>query len=256
MPDASLTGCPYCPACNAGARSRYYEEKQWQLYACDACGLIYLDPMPGPGLLAELYHDAYGQAQTGYFAKPQAKLRRSRIRMRVIQRFAKKSGGNFMDVGCNGGFMVEAARRAGFAAWGVEPDAVSVDYARRHFSGNRFFQGLIADFKPEDSNGAPILFDVVYCSEVIEHVTQPQNFLHDIYQLMSPGGVLYLTTPDISHWRRPRHLPHWDGFCPPSHVLYFSPNNLIALGRRSGFELLTRRPSWKPGIKLLMRRPL
>ncbi len=254
--DASLTGCSSCPACNAGARSPYCRDKQWELFTCDACGLIYLDPMPGPETLAAMYHDAYEDAQTGYFAKPDLKLRRSLIRLRIIRRFAKITGGNFLDVGCNGGFMVEAARRIGFAAWGIEPDAVSLGYARKHFSDNQYYHGLISDFDPRDRNGAPVRFDVAYCSEVIEHVPQPQAFLRDIYRLLLPGGLLYLTTPDISHWRRPRKLANWDGFCPPSHVLYFNPENLISLAQRCGLELVSRRPAWKPGIKLVLQRPV
>lgn len=258
--DASLTGCSACPACNAVARAPYCQAQDWQLFACLACGLIYLDPMPGPTVLAALYHDAYDGAQTGYFAKSDSKLRRSLVRLRIIRRYRKTRGGNFLDIGCNGGFMVEAARRTGFTAWGIEPDAVSIDYARKHFPGNQYFHGLIADFEPKDTrkdnNAAPVRFDVAYCSEVIEHVPQPQPFLRDIYRLLLPGGLLYLTSPDISHWRRPRKLTNWDAFCPPSHALYFNPKNLISLVQRCGFELVSRRPAWKPGIKLLLRRPL
>jgi len=210
--------------------------------------------MPGPEALAALYHDAYDGAKSGYFAKPDAKMRRSLIRLRILRRYAKP-GGNFLDIGCNGGFMVEAARQSGFAAWGLDPDAVSIGYARAHFPQNQYFQGLISDFDPRDKNGAPVRFSAAYCSEVIEHVPQPQAFLRDIFRLLLPGGALYLTTPDISHWRRPRQLAQWDGFCPPGHLIYFNPDNLIALIRRCGFELVTRRPAWKPGVKLIVRRP-
>jgi len=66
--------------------------------------------------------------------------------------------------------------------------------------------------------------------------------------------VLYLTTPDISHWRRPRDLTLWDGFCPPSHCIYFSPGNLTRLLVEHGFEVFRRFVAWKPGIKVLARR--
>lgn len=256
VPDTSLICCPSCPACNAAARAPYCRDGQWELFTCGGCGLIYVDPMPGAETLDALYQDAYDGAQTGYFAKPESKLRRSLIRLRIIRRFAKTRGGKFLDIGCNGGFMVEAARRSGFTAWGVEPDAVSLAYARAHYPGNQYFQGLISDFDPRDAQNAAIRYDVAYCCEVIEHVPQPQVFLGDIYRLLRPGGLLYLTTPDISHWRRPGNLSDWDGFCPPSHVLYFSPQNLISLAQRCGFELRSRRPAWKPGIKLVLQRPV
>ena len=39
-------------------------------------------------------------------------------------------------------------------------------------------------------------FDVVYGSEVIEHVPTPHDFLKICRAHLAPGGVLVLTTPD------------------------------------------------------------
>lgn len=250
-----MIATPTCPACDAVERRPYHLHGPWELYLCAGCGLIYIDPMPGPDELAELYNDVYNGASTGFFAKPESKLRRSLIRARIIQKMLNGAGGNFLDIGCNGGFMTEAARQRGFHAWGVELDRVSVDYARQHYPENTYFHGLIGDFNPTSADGAPVIFNAAYCCEVIEHVPQPQEFLRDIHRLLAPGALLYLTTPDISHWRRPRDLTRWDAFCPPSHCLYFSPASLTALAQRCGFTLIQRRPAWKPGIKLVLRRP-
>jgi 2-polyprenyl-3-methyl-5-hydroxy-6-metoxy-1,4-benzoquinol methylase len=38
-------------------------------------------------------------------------------------------------------------------------------------------------------------FDVVLCSEVIEHVKHPFNFLQEIHRVLKPGGTLILTCP-------------------------------------------------------------
>lgn len=40
-------------------------------------------------------------------------------------------------------------------------------------------------------------FDLVICTEVLEHVSQPVLVLRNLYELMSPGGVLVLTTPTM-----------------------------------------------------------
>lgn len=245
-----------CPACLNTHRKIFYSGAQWRLQECEICGLVYLDPLPGPAELAALYTDAYDGATAGYFAKPGRKLRRARVRIRIISRLAKRSKGNFLDIGCNGGFMAEMARRRGFSAWGLDIDPVSIKYASANFPGSAFFAGPIEDFAPLDAHGLKTRFDIVYCSEVIEHVPQPRQFLGRVLQLLSPGGILYLTTPDISHWRRPRNLRLWDAFCPPSHCLYFTPRSLIRLAWSCGFELHSRRPAFKPGIKLVLRRPL
>lgn len=251
-----MSPSPECPACLYAHHRAYFSSAQWRLQQCEVCGLVYLDPLPGPAELAALYTDAYDGATAGYFAKAESKLRRAGVRMRIMARLAKRTEGNFLDIGCNGGFMTEMARARGFKAWGLDIDPVSIEYAAANFPGGRFFAGPIEDFAPVDAHGLKARFDLVYCSEVIEHVPEPRQFLERIFQLLSPGGMLYLTTPDISHWRRPRDLNRWDAFCPPSHCLYFTPPSLIRLALSCGFALHSRRPAWKPGIKLVLLRPL
>jgi SAM-dependent methyltransferase len=235
-----------CQVCAAPDPVRFAEKDGLALYRCRDCALVYLDPMPSADALTALYDDAYAGATTGYFAKPKSKLRRARARMGRLVRHAP--GGRFLDVGCNGGFMMEAARERGFEAHGVELDAVSLAYAREHFPENTYFHGRIEDYAP------PAAFDAVVCSEVIEHVPDAYGFTAAIAALMKPGAVLYLTTPDIGHWRRPRDLARWDAFCPPAHCLYFSRPNLTRLLGRHGLEVFKTQFAWKPGIKLFARK--
>jgi 2-polyprenyl-3-methyl-5-hydroxy-6-metoxy-1,4-benzoquinol methylase len=176
-------------------------------------------------------------------------MRRARRRMRYLSRFVP--GGAFLDIGCNGGFMVEAARERGFDAQGLDIDGVSIAYARRHYPKNTFFHGTIESYTavPE-----ALRFDLVYCSEVIEHLPDVQGFTAAVAGLLRPGGVFFVTTPDISHWRRPRDLPAWDAFCPPSHCIYFNPDSLRLLLERHGLRVVRRRLALKPGIKLICRK--
>jgi SAM-dependent methyltransferase len=97
-------------------------------------------------------------------------------------------------------------------------------------------------------------FDAIACSEVIEHAPDCNRFTRALADLLVPGGLLYLTTPDIGHWRRPRDLDRWDAFCPPSHCIYFSPGNLSRLLAKHGLTVAWRAWSLKPGIKLIARK--
>lgn len=220
------------------------------LYRCTDCGFVFLHPLPSLEDMQARYHDAYQGATAVYFTKVEAKMRRSRRRMGQLARcLPADRRKRFLDVGCNGGFMVEAARERGFEAWGVDLDPALIDYARAHYPDNRYLAGPVEEI---DASHGP--FDAVYCAEVIEHVADANGFVAAIASLTEPGAALYLTTPDIGHWRRPRDLLEWDAFTPPAHCLYFSPNNLALLLRRHGFEIFKRRLAWKPGIKVLARR--
>jgi 2-polyprenyl-3-methyl-5-hydroxy-6-metoxy-1,4-benzoquinol methylase len=221
------------------------------LFQCKACRLVWLDPLPDAEGVKSMYDDAYSGATVGYFSKVPQKLARSRGRVRALVGFLQGGGAGkaFLDVGANGGFMAEAAREVGFEAVGIEPDPASVVYARAHYPGITVVQGLL-----EDADLGAQRFDVAYCSEVIEHSTDCNKFADKLASVLRPGGFLYLTTPDISHWRRPRDLGRWDGFTPPAHCLYFNPRNLSMLLGRHGFDVVRRRFAWKPGIKIIARR--
>ena len=238
-----------CQVCAATQRQPFAQPQDprfgtMALWRCENCGFVYLDPMPGPEELAVLYDS---DTSLGYFAKADQKLARSRRRVRQMTRYV--AGGRFLDVGCNGGFMVEAARQAGFAAQGLDPDPASIRWARDRFPDNQFQIGTLEEFA--GAGASP--FDAVYCSEVIEHSPDCNAFMKALTGLMRPRAVLYLTTPDLGHWRRPRALDDWDAFKPPEHCLYFSRGNLALLLERHGLTILRRRIAFKPGIKVFAR---
>ena len=147
--------------------------------------------------------------------------------------------------------MVEAARLAGFEATGVEPDEPSVTWAREHFPANTYVVATLEQFADANPDAR---FDALYTSEVIEHAPDCNRFASALAQLVRPGGALYLTTPDITHWRRPRDLRRWDAYKPPEHCLYFGPRNLTMLLERHGFRVAQRAWAWKPGIKIIATR--
>ncbi|MBM3502266.1 MAG: methyltransferase domain-containing protein [Alphaproteobacteria bacterium] len=241
-----------CPSCGSSERRPYAPECGHALRECLTCGLVAMEHLPTAEEVARLYRDAYQGATAGYFAKAEKKLRRSRRRARTLFRaMGARPGLTLLDVGSSGGFMVEAARREGFTATGVEIDPVSVDYARRTYPSNDYFLGTIEAFAAVWSGAS---FDAAYCSEVIEHVTDVNGFVAALARCLAPGAILFLTTPDIGHWRRPKMLKDWDAFAPPSHCLYFTYRALAQLLAKHGLPVERRLFNWKPGIKVLARR--
>jgi 2-polyprenyl-6-hydroxyphenyl methylase/3-demethylubiquinone-9 3-methyltransferase len=105
----------------------------------------------------------------------------------------------------------------------------------------------------EDADLGGVRFDAAYCSEVIEHAPDPDRFAMALAAALAPGGLLYITTPDIDHWRRPRELARWDAWNPPSHCVYFNPKNLKLLLAKHGLTPVWRAISFKPGIKMIVR---
>ena len=113
-----------------------------------------------------------------------------------------------LDVGCGRGWLTNLATAYGTCE-GVEPVGGVVDYARRLFPHLRFEVGT-----PESvlSRVNFVPYDVVLCSEVIEHVPHADKpaFMTQLAQLLTPAGYLILTTPRGEMWEQ------WKTIAPPN----------------------------------------
>ena len=75
-------------------------------------------------------------------------------------------------------------------------------------------------------------FDAVICSQVLEHIFAPEEFLGEIRRVLCPGGKLLLTTPFV-----------WDEHHQPHDFGRYSSFGLSHLLGKSGFEVVAHRKS-------------
>ena len=143
-----------------------------------------------------------------------------------------------------------AALEAGFISTGIDPDREAVAHAKKHYPGPTYAVSNLTEF----ASRCEQKYDAIYCSEVLEHVPDANEFMASLAKLMTPRAVLYLTTPDIGHWRRPKILTEWDVFTPPRHCLFFSFGNLQDLFARHGLTIRHRQWAFKPGLKVLVEK--
>lgn len=209
---------------------------------CGGCDLYRVERLPSAAEVAPFYDD-YGE----YAQKAERKI--SRASRRLLQLRLLGARGSFLDVGANLGFATEAARRRGFDAYGIDIDAQAIATGQRQFPEIRLERATAEEFAATGFQA-----DLVYCSEVIEHLCEPAHFAAALAQLTKPGGRLYLTTPDAGHWRRPEPFIAWDEVKPPEHLIWFSRSNLTRLLTAAGFSSLRFAPSLKPRIRLTARR--
>ncbi len=113
---------------------------------------------------------------------------------RLLQTLNKycKPGETVLDLGCGGGGKFTAwSKAAGFEAIGMDISKKAVAMAQREYpDGN---------FKTLNTDGsipaADKTFGAVWCSEVIEHIMEVDDFLKEVRRVMKPGGILIITTP-------------------------------------------------------------
>jgi SAM-dependent methyltransferase len=129
-----------------------------------------------------------------------------------------------LDVGGGRGDMGEAFIRAaggGLRATVVDLDEQSIAAARRR--GLEGFAGRFEDFETDER------FDVVLLLNLIEHVADPLLVLRRARDLLAPGGVIWLQTPNFRSLDASlfRHR-NWAGLHCPRHWVLFSEAGLRA----------------------------
>lgn len=144
---------------------------------------------------------------------------------------AGREGLSLLDVGCGFGYTLDYWRHVGGGAVvGLEPS----EYGR--MGRDLLGVDIRLAYLHEDDSVLARRFDIVFSSEVIEHVPDPQAFLRDLAGCLAPGGVLALTTPNAEFVRPDSPLNMVVGALSPGmHKLLFSATALESVIRAAGF---------------------
>ena len=149
-------------------------------------------------------------------------------------------GDRVLDVGCGEGAFCAELEAAGAHPVGVEVAEEVVARARARHPGLRF--ELVAPHGPLPFDDAG--FDVVWASEVIEHVADTARWLSELRRVLKSGGRLLLTTPYHGRVKNilvalTRFESHFDPL--GQHVRFFTRRSLRDTLDHAGFERIETR---------------
>lgn len=231
-----------CRACTGIISTSNGTKGDYNFWRCTGCGTVTVAPFPTLAELAAFYQSYAGT--TDYTKKEKRKIQRSTKRVKRLKKFT--SGKRFLDVGCNYGFGVVAAHALGLDAHGIDVDSTAIASNQSRYPN----RGTFTYIPVEGYAAAGEKADIIYTSEVIEHVPDPDSFVAAMSKILNVGGVLYLTTPDASHFRVPKDFATWDQVIPPEHLTYFTRKGMKTLLERHGLKNVKFGFNMKPGIRV------
>jgi len=218
--------------------------KTWDLSRCPDCGHIFANPCPSPDYIFSLY----GQVEDPLYEEEAAgRARNFRPILDTLQKLVP-AGGRLFDVGAATGILLDLARRRGFAPDGVEPSAWAVRVAAEKYR-LALRRGAF-----ETAALIPGSCAVVTMIDFIEHTPVPLAAVEKANQILRPGGILSLVTPDIHSLAARIAGRRWWHYR-PAHLAFFSCSSLQALLGRSGFSIIhERRYAWTFSAHYLLSR--
>ncbi|HDP69227.1 MAG TPA: methyltransferase domain-containing protein [Actinobacteria bacterium] len=133
-------------------------------------------------------------AYTQYDKEPSG-LKRLNFIAREVKKFAEKSelkSLKILDVGCGNGNISIPLASLGYEITGIDIDLKSVEHAKQNnpFKNAQFIVGDVEKDVPENN------FDIIICSEILEHLNSPSEMLKYLKSKLNPAGLLLVTVPN------------------------------------------------------------
>lgn len=242
-----------CPHCGAGGgellwagREHEYDDttdEEFRFVRCTECGLVRLDPRPDVSELGRIYPPDY-YAYNLLSDEPSERLKLTdRMKMRMYQqrleglagRLGKTGTIRILDVGCADGRLLDWYRQSGVGerleTHGIEMDEDAAERARRR--GHRVVTGRF-ELDRELETGT---FDLILALHVIEHVDDPEAFARRAAELLAPGGLFVVATPNWDSADARRFGGHWGGNHWPRHWTLYDERSLRDLAESIGLEV-------------------
>lgn len=235
-----------CALCGSQEKVDIGSKGQSFFVQCTKCHLIRIEPHPSDEALKEYYRNYVYQKRV---EKPSRKSLRYKMKIFPLTFLHKGKGERFLDIGCNVGNAVEAARRLGLDGYGIDVSPSAISNAKLLFSENHYFNETLEEFSCQN-----LKFDFVFCTEVIEHVRDIHSFMGALKSILNPGAVLFFTTPDTGHFRVPRRdLLKWKELRSMQHVTLFNKKNISALFRKYGIRPIFFYPMHRANMRFYSR---
>lgn len=243
-----------CPICGSGNRrllgrpgkiSHAFDQllgeiAQVEVVRCMDCSGKYIHPMMyfSEEFLRKLYNVDYWDSSELHNLAEKTNI------LRVVQRLFDGflRGKTLLDVGCGAGEYLLEASKLGMVVTGIDVEESITKQLRQKYGFN-MVTGLLTRgvFSPSS-------FDVVVLSHVIEHLPQPVELLSIIYEILQPGGLFVMGTPNSDsleeHLRNAYGRLRYDKtrcyymapFENPYHILGFNLESSRRILARTGFS--------------------
>lgn len=124
----------------------------------------------------------------------------------------------FLDLGCGDQHLRKSVEERNMNYLGLDITDVNFEFDKLPFENNSI--------------------DIIVSLAVIEHIENPDNFLSEIFRILKPGGIVYISTPN---W----YYSYKEFYNDPTHVKPYNPATLIRILLMYGFK----NPKAYPGLR-------
>ncbi len=217
----------FCILCG---QTKEHERFYQKLKRCNTCSLVSANDIPGKEELDTVYRKNYFfEGEYLNYLEEKPILQKNFIKwISLLRRFAPH--GKCFEIGSAYGFFLALARDY-WEVKGADISEHACEYAKSQ--GLDVECGDFLDISVETG-----IYNIFCLWDTIEHLKTPHLYLKKISEAIAPGGILCLTTGDISAFVPRMQKEKWRMIHPPTHLFYFSKKTLFELLGKNDFKIV------------------
>ncbi|MEI6080201.1 MAG: methyltransferase domain-containing protein [bacterium] len=189
--------CPFCKTTGSKEFEKFGPNNSFKYVECSNCGLVYLNPRP---IYDEKFVNiAYEDYDVdSHFFKSGGKVSEEELELvdqhnlilAQIEKALGRKKGKLLEIGCMTGLFLKTAKERGWDVVGIDISKKMVD----HINNNLKIKGYCDQY--QNVKFPAHEFDVIYCSHVIEHIPNPNEWMEKFRKDMKQDGLLCINVPN------------------------------------------------------------
>lgn len=137
--------------------------------------------------------------------------------------------GKILDVGCGPGFLLSALNER-WDRYGADVSQTALEHCSKYA---KVFCGKLPELGFDDDT-----FDVVVMNHVIEHLSQPLEYMLEVRRILKGGGVFIVATPDFDSACARRFGNNFRMLHDKGHISLFTSFSLVKMLEDFSFEVI------------------
>jgi 2-polyprenyl-3-methyl-5-hydroxy-6-metoxy-1,4-benzoquinol methylase len=122
----------------------------------------------------------------------------SQLIERLIAKGTIKNFESAVDIGCNNGVYSKLLSEFGFkSVLGIDIEPEMIKVAKKNFESSTYGSQITFEVQNAEEFDRPNQFDLVLCTEVIEHTNNQKKTIENIRRLLKKDGIAIITLPNV-----------------------------------------------------------
>lgn len=204
-------------------------------YLCLNCGVMFTNPIMDDKSLEKFYNDDYRGIYEGKLIPTEEYYNFQEVNGRGIFKFVNQSikiqkDMKVVDIGCGAGGNLIPFKESGCDVMGLELNTRYVEFANN--------KGLkVINDSAENINSYDFKADLIILSHILEHLSNPIEFLDKLKSALNPNGLIYIEVPGIFNIKE-TYNSNILSFLQNAHIFHFTLETLERILQESGFKLV------------------